>query len=118
MGAPRATKDIDLLIPPDHLEKALEAAQSCGFRFKALPMRFQDRMEVQRITKIQGEASLTLDLILVNETTQSVWASRIRVATELGTLSVAARDALMAMKTAAGRPQDPYDIQRLTDLDR
>jgi hypothetical protein len=36
-GAPRATKDIDLLVQPERLDAAMNAVASCGFTFTAAP---------------------------------------------------------------------------------
>lgn len=117
-GAPRATTDIDLLIEPASLPSALEAAAAAGFTLAALPMKFRDGTEVQRVTKIAAGEMLTLDYLLVNESLAPVWASRIRLATEFGSVSVVSRDALIRMKVAAGRPRDLGDVESLTEVDR
>lgn len=117
-GAPRATKDIDLLVPVEALDAIKAVARSRGFVLEAGPMTFRDGMELRRVTKFEGAQLLTLDLILVNDTVEDAWQSRQRVSTERGELWVVTRDALIAMKLRAGRPQDLYDIERLKDLDR
>ena len=61
---------------------------------------------------------LTLDLLLVNENLEPVWASRERVATERGDVWVVSRHGLIEMKAWAGREQDLADIRRLRELDR
>lgn len=117
-GAPRATTDIDLLVRPEDLDRAREVARSVGFTLEALPIRFRDGMELRRLTKVQDGDHLTLDLLLVDETLEPVWASRERVDTEAGPVVVVGRDALVAMKLAAGRAQDIADVERLTESDR
>jgi hypothetical protein len=117
-GVPRATTDIDLLIEPQDLGRACAVARGRGFVFEALPMRFGDGMEVQRLTRIEGEEALTVDYLLVNENLQAVWAGRERIETGLGPLWVVSRQGLIQMKTWAGRDRDLVDVRRLADLDR
>src|SRR5262249_30358409 len=64
-GAPRATHDIELLVRPEQLATAMDAAGRCGFTLPALPMTFPDGMGLQRVSKVQGGALLTVDLLLV-----------------------------------------------------
>ena len=61
---------------------------------------------------------LTLDLLLVNENLEPVWASRERVPTERGDVWVVSRRGLIEMKAWAAREQDLADIRRLGELDR
>jgi aminoglycoside-2''-adenylyltransferase len=117
-GAPRATKDIDLLVSRERLEEVKNVARSVGFTLEAGPMMFRDGTELRRISKVEGTDLLTLDLMLVDNTLQSAWSSRTRVPTLRGQLWVVSRDALIDMKARAARPQDVFDIQRLKDLDR
>ena len=117
-GAPRATSDIDLLTEPEDAERILDIAEKLGFRLKALPLSFRDGMQLRRVTKVASGDSITLDLLLVNESLAPVFASRQHVDTEFGPVRVISRDALISMKAAANRPQDIADIERLQDLDR
>lgn len=117
-GVPRATTDIDLLVRPAAVPAVLEAARARGFDIEALPMRFSDGMEVRRVTKIQGDHTLTLDLLLVNEALEPVWNDRLRIDAGFATVWTVSREGLIRMKAAAGRDQDRADIQRLRELDR
>lgn len=117
-GCPRATADIELLVRPESLDHARAVARGSGFTLEALPLRFRDGVELRRLTKVVAGEHVTLDLILVNETLEPVWASRGPVETEAGPLRVVSRDALIAMKLASGRPQDVADVERLRELDR
>jgi len=116
-GVTRATTDIDLLILPEELPRALVAARTRGFSIEAFPMRFRDGMELRRVTKIEGEELLTLDLMLVDANLQAAWQSRLRIESEHGPTWVVSRQALIAMKAAAGRHQDLADIRSLEELD-
>ena len=117
-GAPRATKDIDLLVSPEQVDAIRTVARARGFLLEAGPITFRDGMELRRLTKYQGSDLLTLDLILVNPAVEEAWRSRRRVPTLRGTLWVVDRQALIEMKLRAGRPQDIFDVERLRDLDR
>jgi len=117
-GAPRATKDIDLLVPPDEVDRLLQVVSGLGYRFPANPMRFRDGMEMRRTRKIEGGKLMTLDLILVDTQREAAWRSRERRTLGDAHLWVIGRDALIAMKSDAGRPIDVADIERLTEVDR
>jgi hypothetical protein len=117
-GAPRATKDIDLLVRGTDLDRAVDVARGVGFDIIALRIVFQDGMELQRVTRAQAGELLTLDFLVVNDNLEPVWASRRRLAVGTGELSVISREALIQMKALAGRPQDLADIERLRELDR
>jgi hypothetical protein len=117
-GVARATSDIDLLVPRARIDEALEATHPLGFRFAATPMIFPDGMELRRITRIAGKAHTTLDLLLVDEALRPAWDSRQSRQTAFGPLVVVSREGLIAMKIAAGRPQDLADVARLQDVDR
>ena len=117
-GARRATKDIDLLVRPEALAGAMAALAGRGFTLVAAPLKFRDGMDLQRVTKVEAGARLTVDLILVGESLEEIWASRQQVETSDGTLWIISRDALIRMKAQAARPQDIADIERLTEGDR
>lgn len=118
-GAPRATKDIDLLIQREDLPAALAAARTRGFTLAALPFEFKDGTEVQRINKVDADGNLmTIDYMLVDAGLAPAWASRLRLPFGGGHVNVVSREALIGMKARAARPQDLADIQNLKDLDR
>ena len=117
-GVPRATTDIDLLVRREDAEAAQRVAGARGFGVEALPMRFGDGLEVRRSSKVEANDMLTLDLLLVNENLEPVWAGRERVSTEGGEVWVVSRAGLIDMKAWAAREQDLADIRRLRELDR
>jgi hypothetical protein len=118
-GAPRATTDIDLLVPEGAVERAVAAVKRAGFPFEALPMQFRDGMKLRRVSRIEAGETLTVDLILADANLGPVWSSRAQYESAHGRrLWVVGRDALIAMKVAAGRPQDLADVERLREADR
>ena len=117
-GAPRATKDIDLLVRAEAVEPALAAMARRGFDLRALPLVFRDGMQLQRVSRAESGSLLTIDLIVVDANLESAWASRRKLATGDRALWVISREALIAMKALAARPQDIADIERLKEIDR
>lgn len=117
-GAPRATKDIDLLVLPADIARAKQSVRARGYALEALPMKFADGMRLERVSKTIGRELITVDFILVDPNLEPVWRSRERRDTDVVPISVVSRDALIAMKLAAGRPQDQADVIRLTEQDR
>lgn len=117
-GAPRATQDIDLLVRPESVDAVVAVVEPLGFRFRALPITFRDGMQLQRVSKIEDGALLTIDLILVDANLEPAWASRVQLDLDGVPIWVISRAALIQMKVAAGRPQDAADIEKLEELDR
>jgi hypothetical protein len=122
-GHPRATMDIDLLIRPDDLEVALQAAAAVGFDVPARKMIFGlatgDSREIQRVSKVDPDTGslLTLDLVLAGPSLEDVMATRIATPWRGRPVSVVSRDGLARMKRLAGRPRDLADIAALEGTD-
>lgn len=116
-GAPRFTKDIDILIARVDVAAALEAVRPLGYAFAALPMAFGQGTScvrhVQRVSKIDGQEHLVLDLLLAEEGYAGMLDDRIQIALPEGPLWVVSRETLIRMKRQAGRPLDLADIERL-----
>jgi hypothetical protein len=117
-GYPRATVDIDLLIQPEDVTAAEEAAEGLGYRFKARPMSFQGgAVEIRRISKVDpadGE-TLMLDLLLVTHANGQVWETREQLAWNGRSLWVVSREGLIALKTLRASDQDRADIAHLQE---
>jgi len=117
LAVPRFTKDIDLLVPARALDAALAVAKSRGFSFEALPMTFDHgtprERTIRRLSKLRGEAVLTLDLILVEPSFTAVWDSRIELEWNGRAMPVVSREGLAYMKRLADRPQDRADLVAL-----
>lgn len=114
-GAPRATKDIELIARREDEARLREVVRGAGFVFEALPMVFAGSgIEVQRFTKLIEGRPLMLDVLWLGAALQAIWEDRQRLPWKEGTLSVVSRDGLITLKLTAGRPQDLVDIQSLT----
>jgi hypothetical protein len=116
-GYVRATKDIDLLVPGAHRERALACLDSLGFDLRAHPMTFgagtPAERHVQRVSRGAGDALVTVDLLFVEPAFVDVWADRQRFEREGAVLEVVSRRGLIAMKRLAARPQDLADVAAL-----
>jgi hypothetical protein len=124
-GAPRATKDIDLLARESDLPQLRDVVRTRGFTLEALPMNFSSSgISIRRFTKIEPDGrTLMVDVLLAEGVLASVWQTRTRVAFgSVGTsermLWVVSKAGLVTLKLAAGRPQDIVDIQRLEEVSR
>src|SRR5262249_60514131 len=115
-GATRSTKDIDILVAPQDVQRVLDAVRPIGFAFAALPMTFDAGTErerhVQRVSKIEGGQHLVLDLLLAEAAFEGFLEDRIEVALPEGTLAVVALDTLVRMKRLAGRARDLADLAK------
>jgi len=118
-GHPRATMDIDLLVPPEQLVAASRVARTLGFNVPARKMTFGLRngapREVQRISKLDPETNdlLSLDLLIVGPSLEQVWADRTIMVVGERKMALVSRAGLATMKRLAGRPQDLADLAAL-----
>jgi hypothetical protein len=116
-GATRTTKDIDILVRPSDVDRVLQTVRVLGYVYLALPMTFDagtDReRRVQRVTKLEGEEALVLDLLMADAALAGMLDDRIEVPLPQGTLAVVSRESLVKMKRLAGRAQDQADLEKL-----
>jgi len=115
-GLPRATVDVDLLVPAAAVQTVLACARDLGYTTPANPMRFADgAVETRRATKVDAGSHdlLSLDLLLVTPAIERIWTERIRVHWDLGELWVVSRHGLASLKRLRGSGQDLDDIKRL-----
>jgi predicted nucleotidyltransferase len=61
---------------------------------------------------------LMLDALLVDGPLNGAWNDRQSAEIEGGRVRVVSRESLIALKLAAGRPQDLVDVQRLEEVHR
>ncbi len=116
-GYPRATRDIDLLVRKEALERVESAVAKAGFTLVSgiIPFNAGQELErnVYRISKARGEDLLTLDLLLVPPFLEDVWKSREKYRVGEHDYWIVSREGLIKMKRIAGRPQDLADLDRL-----
>jgi hypothetical protein len=110
-----------VVIQIEHVPDATRTttARRCGFTLEALPFEFKDGTQLHRVNKVDAAGNLlTVDFMLVDKNLAPAWASRTRLPLADREIVVISREALIAMKALAGRPQDIADIQNLQDDDR
>jgi hypothetical protein len=112
---PRATEDIDLLIPAGGLDRAVAAAGALGFGRAGPPMRLASgRLEIQRLTKIVGRDILPVDLMMpIEPTLASLLEDRRPVTWEEREVWIVSVDALRALKRLRGSARDRADLEAL-----
>jgi hypothetical protein len=120
-GATRSTKDIDILVMPADVSRALDAVRPLGYAFAALPMTFgagtERERHVQRVSKVEGQEHLLLDLIVADAAFEGALDDCIEVQLPEGPVTVVSRAMLIRMKRLAGRAQDIADIEKLEVAD-
>lgn len=114
---PRATVDIDLIVPPEVIAALGMAAATLGFRAHPTPLvAAGGSVVIHRLTKIvPGDPEvLVLDVIEVRPgPTRDAWASRVTREWEGRAVSAVSREALIVLKRLRGSPQDLADIAAL-----
>ena len=113
---PRATVDVDLLLPIEEIERAKQVARDRGYRIEAGPLVIRkDVIEIHRLSKPDPETGdlLSLDLLVVTPALAPVWETRERVVWEHGTIRVVSRAGLATMKRLRASGQDLDDIRML-----
>jgi hypothetical protein len=113
---PRATIDVDLLLPIEEVECAKQVARERGYRIEAGPFVIRkDAIEIHRLSKPDPETGdlLSLDLLLVTPVLTPVWETRERIGWEHGTVPVVSKAGLVMMKRLRASGQDLDDIRIL-----
>jgi len=113
---PRATVDVDLLVPRLELDRAKDAIRGRGYIIEAGPIVLHERaVEIHRLSKPDPETGdlLSVDLLVVTPELASVWETRERVGWEHGEVPVVSRSGLVLMKRLRGSGQDLDDIRIL-----
>ena len=117
-GIPRATMDIDLLVPPDSLENARAHLRGRGYVLEGAAMDFASgAVRITRLTRPDPESEdfLTVDLLEVTPALRGVWEQRQLIEWEGGTLTTVSRQGLVDLKRLRGSGQDRDDIEKLME---
>ncbi|HUG35439.1 MAG TPA: nucleotidyl transferase AbiEii/AbiGii toxin family protein [Candidatus Limnocylindrales bacterium] len=115
---PRATVDIDLLVPPEAIASLVEALAPLGFqRRERTPTRLAGgQIVMHRLTRIvPGDAEvLMLDVIEASAGVPgAAWEGRVTRNWTGQSVSVVSREGLVALKRLRGSPLDLADIAEL-----
>jgi hypothetical protein len=116
-GAPRSTKDIDIIVERSQLTAVLQAVAPLGFNIPAGPMVFgagtPNERHVQRVSKVVGSSHLILDLLLAEAAYAGVLDDRVEISMASGPMAFVSFETLLRMKRLADRPIDRADVQKL-----
>lgn len=114
-ATPRATGDVDLLVPGPDLAAALRAAEGLGYRTAREPMPIAGgRLRIQRVIRIVGEDVAVVDLMLADDAaTHAMLDRRVRAGEGESALWVVAVSDLRALKRLRGSAQDLADLEAL-----
>jgi predicted nucleotidyltransferase len=112
---PRFTKDIDILILAADIDKLKSILKEMGYKFEAKPWTFQNtNITLHRLIKIEGEDSLTVDLLSGHDKRhKEIIENAIVEVTEYGLARIASRKDLIWMKRLRNSKQDIADIEAL-----
>ena len=112
---PRYTKDIDILLLEGDIDNLKSILKKMGYTFEANPWTFKNtNITLHRLTKIEGEDSLTIDLLVGNEGRhKEIIENAIVEETEYGLTCIASREDLIWMKRFRNSKQDIADIEAL-----
>jgi hypothetical protein len=120
-GHPRLTKDLDLLVLPEDVPRIQGLMARLGYDLPPARLPFavgtERERRVVRITKIEGRAVFSVDLLLVTPIFRQVWQNRKVFEWRGRTLQVVSLEGLAFMKRLAGRHQDLADLENLGLLD-
>lgn len=116
-GHPRATTDIDILVPADGVADVKAVLRGLGYDLEAAPMTFNNGIAVHRLSRVEGRELVTVDLLAVTEPLMEVWNGRVQLSWRDGSLPVVSREGLVAMKRMANRLRDRADLEVLGEHD-
>lgn len=116
-GAPRNTRDIDLLATQSEVDTITTELKKLGYTRESGRILFQtgtiDEHFAFRFTKIEGADLLPVDLIVVAGFLNEVWESRVALEVDGRNVSVVSLNGLAKMKRSSGRQQDIADLAAL-----
>lgn len=115
-GFPRATVDIDFLIPDEQMEAARVCLKQLGYTHESGWMTFgKGGVRLFRMVKLDPSAGdfLVVDLLVATGDLAGVWRQRQRQETSTGPIWVVAGSGLIDMKRSRGSKQDLADIEKL-----
>jgi hypothetical protein len=114
-GYPRATVDIDIVVPADDLARVETAVHPLGFSIPTAPMTFHaGAVEIRRLTKMHTSGQvLSLDILLVTPAIEQAWNTRQAMTWAFGNISVVSPEGLIALKSLRGSGRDQDDIKQL-----
>lgn len=114
---PRFTKDIDILLFPEDMEKLKKILSKQGYVESTAPWTFKEvDMTLYRFIKIDEKEHLQLDVLTANEKrSRQIIKNALEAESEQGIIRVAKKEDLIWMKQQRNSDQDKVDIKKLKD---
>ena len=116
-GHPRFTKDIDLLVRNEDIDRIVALVKPLGFDFDAgvIPLGVQagHPQDVRRVTKVVGREWISLDLLIADVESVGLLTASTIFSWQGHSVPGLSALGLAKMKRRAGRPQDLIDIEKL-----
>ncbi len=114
---PRFTKDIDILLFPEDMEKLKKILSKQGYVESTAPWTFKEvDMILYRFIKIDEKEHLQLDVLTANEKrSRQIIKNALEAESEQGIIRVAKKEDLIWMKQQRNSDQDKVDIKKLKD---
>lgn len=119
-GIPRATVDIDLLVPESAIAALKDAVRSIGYTTETqLGFHKSGELNITRLTKFfsDSEAFFILDILHAEGQYAVLYDKRVQVETPGEIIWVLPAEALIEMKSMRNSKQDQWDIDQLKSLD-
>ena len=112
---PRFTKDIDILVLPEDLEKITTIFEEIGYFKSSAPWTFKNtNLTLHRFMKVEGEDFLVVDILVGNEEKhRNVVGNALEEKSEKGVVKIANKNDLIWLKKMRNSDQDKVDIKRL-----
>ena len=112
---PRFTKDIDILVLPEDLEKVATRFEEIGYFESATPWTFKNtNLTLHRFMKVEGEDFLVVDILVGNEKKhRNIIKNALEEKSGKGIVKIAGKNDLIWMKKMRNSDQDKVDIKRL-----
>lgn len=114
---PRFTKDIDILLFPEDIEKLEKILSRKGYFKSTSPWTFKEtNMTLHRFIKTSAKEHMQLDVITANERrSKQIITNALKAESEHGMIRVARKKDLIWMKQQRNSDQDQVDIKKLKD---
>lgn len=114
---PRFTRDIDILIDPDDLEKVSVCLEKLEYHPSVKPFTFNKvALRLHRFTKIVGPDHMTVDILVSTDNDarfRHIIENSNDEASQYGTVKIAGKNDLIWLKQIRNSEQDQVDIGKL-----